>query len=40
MLKKKIDYDVMSGSCGIIIVFSDLHQVRSNLEAGIRMHVL
>ena len=37
---KKIDYDVMSGNCDIIIFFSDLYQVRSNLEAGFRMHVL
>ena len=37
---KKIDYDVMSGNCDIIIFFSDLYQVHSNLEAGFRMHVL
>ena len=37
---KKIDYDIMSGNCDIIIFFSDLYQVRSNLEAGFRMHVL
>ena len=37
---KKIDEDVISSNCDVIVIFSDLLPIWSNPEAGFRIHGL
>ena len=37
---KKIDEDVLSSNCDVIVIFSDLLPIWSNSEAGFRIHGL